>query len=59
MIPGVTSLGLLSLKPESLKKSESRKKSDKVGKVGFDFYQTFFQNSNRKKQIHKTPLLLK
>ena len=32
-----------AVEPESLKKSESRKKLDKVGKVGFDFLSDFWQ----------------
>ena len=32
-----------AVESESLKKSKSRKKSDKVGKVGFDFLLDFWQ----------------
>ena len=35
-----------AVESESLKKSKSRKKSDKVGKVGFDFWQKSTSNGD-------------
>ena len=46
-----------AVESESLKKSKSRKKSDKVGKVGFDFLSDFWQKKYLiKGKVHRKKL---